>query len=145
MDVAASLDAPYPPAAVFPWVAELERYPAWLDIVRAVEPDGSDAWRVDLRARLGPLSRSKRLRMVLVETVVDERFRFERREVDGRQHASWVLSGNVAPTDEGSRVTMSLNYSGGTGLPSAVERILGHEIERCKGRLLEQVSESQQR
>lgn len=144
MDVAASLDAPFPPSAVFPWVAELERYPAWLDIVRAVEPDGPEAWRVDLRARLGPLSRSKRLRMALVEIVPDERFRFERREIDGREHATWVLSGTVAATDAGSTVTMSLHY-GGAGLPGPVERILGHEIERGKDRLLEQVSESQQR
>src|SRR5207237_670809 len=82
VDVSASLDAPYPAAAVFPWVAELDRYPAWLDIVRSVVPDGEGAWVVDLRARLGPFSRSKRLRMERTQLVTDRHARFERNELD---------------------------------------------------------------
>ena len=65
----ADLDALHP-RRLFAWVDDLGRYPHWLDIVpRAVpvEPHADDAgpaWSVDLRGRLGPLARSKRLRMV---------------------------------------------------------------------------------
>lgn len=42
--------------------------PQWLEIVTRAEPMGDDgnepAWAVDLRGRMGPLARSKRLRMV---------------------------------------------------------------------------------
>ncbi len=144
MDVSASLDAPFPTELVFPWVADLDRYPAWLDIVRSVAPDGEGAWRVDLRARLGPFSRSKRLRMVRAELVDGVSVRFERAETDGREHSPWVLGGVVAELDGGTRVTMSLHYGGG-GLPSAVEHLLGGEIERSKRRLIEAISAAQQR
>ena len=40
MDVTATLDAPHPPEAVFAWVADLDRYPAWLDIVPKASADG---------------------------------------------------------------------------------------------------------
>src|SRR5688572_24330308 len=97
MDVVASLEAPCAPAALFPWVDDLGRYPEWLDIVpRAapVEPHPDDvgpAWSVDLRARVGPFSRAKRLRMVRTELVDLDHVRFERVEHDGRQHSPWVL------------------------------------------------------
>ena len=70
MDVTATLDAPCPPEVLYPWIADLGRYPRWLDIVpRAVEDDVRNddvgpAWSVDLRGRLGPFARAKRLRMV---------------------------------------------------------------------------------
>ena len=92
MDVVASLEAPCPPSALFPWVDDLERYPEWLDIVpRAAhaEPHPEDigpAWSVDLRGRLGPFARAKRLRMVRTVHEPDRHARFERMEHDGRQH-----------------------------------------------------------
>src|SRR5258705_428708 len=137
MDVSASLDAPFPASAVFPWVADLDRYPEWLDIVRSAVPDGGEAWSVDLRARLGPFSRSKRLRMVRAELLTDRRARFERSELDGRAHSPWVLEAVLEPDGEAAcHVTMSLHYGGG-GLSSAVERLLRSEIERCKRRLID--------
>jgi hypothetical protein len=50
-------------------------------------------WDVELRARLGPLARSKRLRMV--RTVRDpETFTatFERDQADGRNHSPWTAA-----------------------------------------------------
>jgi hypothetical protein len=110
VDVTEVLDAPCGPETLFDWVDDLARYPGWLDIVpRAVpaEPRDGDpgpAWSVDLRGRLGPFARSKRLRMV--RTVHDQprQVRFERLEHDGRQHSSWTLDASVAPgegTSEG--------------------------------------------
>ena len=62
MDVTADLDAPVEPAAMYRWVADLERYPQWLEIVtRAVAAeahpdDAGPAWFVQLRGKIGPLS-----------------------------------------------------------------------------------------
>ena len=66
VELTAELEAPCPPAELFAWVDDLSRYPAWLTIVTRAE-----AFRrlilglvVDLRGRVGPFARSKRLRMV---------------------------------------------------------------------------------
>lgn len=136
MDVTATLDAPHPPEAVFPWVADLDRYQAWLDIVPRAETDGDGAWLVWLRGRLGPLARSKRLRMRRTSLEPGRSVRFERDERDGRQHSAWVLEAEVVPADGGSSLTMHLHYGGGLFGP-VLERLLGDEIERSKGRLLD--------
>jgi hypothetical protein len=143
MDVVADLTAPCTASELFEWVGDLSRYPDWLGIVERAEPldagaDGLAAWQVDLRGRLGPLARSKRLRMVrtaLSETGVV----FERRELDGREHSAWVLRGDVAPTADGSVLTMRLHYGGSLWGP-VLERLLGDEIEHSRTRLLERVA-----
>jgi hypothetical protein len=141
VDVTAELEAPVAPAALFAVVERLERYPSWLDIVPRAEPveaavgDVGPAWSVDLRGRLGLLARSKRLRMVRTAYEPEAAIRFERVEVDGRQHSPWVLTATVAPTGGGSRLTMGLHYGGGLFGP-VLERILVDEIERSKPRLL---------
>ena len=140
MDISADLTAPCPPSELLAWVDDLGRYPRWLTIVTsaipvpAVEGDAGPAWLVDLRGRLGPLARSKRLRMVRIENTGD-RAVFERREADGRSHASWVLEASVTPIDDGSRLVMHLHYGGSLWGP-VLERMLGDEIERSRPRLL---------
>ena len=137
MDVTAKLDTAHPPEALFAVVGDLGTYPRWLDIVpRAVPAESTPpAWSVDLRGRLGPFARSKRLRMV--RTTFDEPHRvvFERQERDGRDHSPWVLTAEVAPTTAGSSLTMRLHYGGGLFGP-VIERLLGDEIERSKPKLL---------
>jgi hypothetical protein len=141
MDVTATLDAPHPPEVVFPWIDDLARYPRWLDIVPravAVDPHADDvgpAWSVDLRGRLGPFARAKRLRMVRTLAEAPTRVRFDRAEHDGRQHSPWVLSAEVAPTASGSRLTMQMHYGGRLWMP-ALDRLLSDAIERSRGRLL---------
>ncbi len=140
MDVTATLTAPCTPDALFACVADLGQYPQWLDIVpRAVPEHGGDddepAWTVDLRGRLGPFARSKRLRMVRTTSDAPRRVVFERRERDGRSHSPWVLAATVEADGDGSRLTMHLHYGGGLWGP-VLERILGDEIERSKPRLL---------
>ena len=97
MDVTASLEAPCPAAVLFELVDDLSTYPQWNGLVHSAvaEPGDEPAWDVELRARLGPLTRSKRLRMV--RTLRDaEAFAvtFERDQADGRNHSPWVLGGN---------------------------------------------------
>jgi hypothetical protein len=140
VDVVASLAAPEPPVALLPWVEDLARYPEWLDIVpRAVlveahADDVGPAWSVDLRGRLGPFARAKRLRMVRTEHD-DHHARFERIEHDDRQHSTWVLDASIAEVPGGSTLTMRLHYGGRLWMP-ALDRLLADEIERSRPRLL---------
>ena len=93
-------------------LADLGTYPSWLDLVTAAEPDGDEAWLVTLRARLGPLARSKRLRMVRTH-LDDHSVRFERSETDGRDHSAWQLSADLASLGEDrSEVKVHLHYGG---------------------------------
>jgi hypothetical protein len=103
-------------AELYRVVSDLGTYPDWLELVHRVEPDPTDepAHLVTLRARIGPFARSKRLRMV--RTVADgSRVRFERRELDGRDHSAWILSAEVGPRHDEpyrSEVTIDLRYEG---------------------------------
>ncbi len=115
------------PDELFEVVGDLGTYPHWLDLVAAAEPDGEpEAWSVTLRARVGPLARSKRLRMVRTR-YGDGQVRFERREIDGRHHSDWVLTATVTascgtdgPGTDGpgtdrpmrSEVLIDLSYAG---------------------------------
>jgi hypothetical protein len=145
MDVTATLDAPCSPSDLFPWIDDLARYPSWLDIVpRAVAvaahpDDPGPAWSVDLRGRLGPFARAKRLRMVRTVADVPHRVRFERAEHDGRQHSPWVLDAELAPAEGGTRLTMQLHYGGRLWMP-VLDRLLTDEIERSRPRLLARVT-----
>jgi len=142
VDVVASLEAPHPAARLFSWVEDLGRYPAWLDIVpRAVAiaahaDDVGPAWSVDLRGRLGPFARAKRLRMVRTVHDAPRHARFERVEHDGRQHSAWVLDAAIDEDGDHSLLTMRLHYSGRLWVP-ALDRLLADEIERSRPRLLD--------
>ena len=140
MDVTAELDAPVERAAMYRWVADLERYPQWLDIVTRAVPaqrlphDAGPAWFVQLRGKIGPLSRSKQLRMV--RTVADEphAVTFERQETDGQTHSPWLLRATIDENDGTSHLAMSLHYGGGLFEP-IVERLLRSEIDNARRRL----------
>lgn len=104
---------------VFAVLADLSHYDELLGIVHQVVADDSEAgdepaWWVTLRAKLGPLARSKRLRMVRTVNQPDQLVRFERRETDGRQHSAWTLDARIDPNADGSGtvVTMGLDYGG---------------------------------
>jgi hypothetical protein len=145
VDVTATLDTAGPPERMRTWIRDLDRYPAWLSIVpraekepapvdaAAAEADGAPAWAVELRAKLGPLARSKRLRMVRTLDEPDH-VRFERWELDGKDHSPWVLDARVEHTEAGSRLEMMLHYGGNLGV-GLLERLLTDEIEASKPRL----------
>lgn len=126
---------------MFAWVEDLERYPDWLEIVTRVEPLADDSWAVDLRGRLGPLARSKRLRMVRSRLEPSTGVTFERAELDGRDHSPWVLQADVTPHDEGAELKMRLHYGGGLFGP-VLERVLRDEVERSRQRLLVLLTDS---
>ena len=83
--------------------------------------------------------------MVRTDFEPGQAVRFERRELDGRQHSPWVLEARVHPVDgvDGgaptSRLEMHLHYGGSFG-GSLLERMLDDEISRSRPRLLARVS-----
>ena len=126
-------------------IADLGTYPDWLglvvDAVPIAEEEGAPAWSVTIRAKVGPFARSKKLRMVRTRhntsapggtdggtsdtvTVV----RFERAEIDGRDHSSWTLDAVVAGGGDGATVTMDLRY-GGRLWTAPLEPVLGSFIQ----------------
>ncbi|MFM7897431.1 MAG: hypothetical protein ACKO97_00490, partial [Actinomycetota bacterium] len=90
MDIEATLRTAAQPSAVVARVAELDRYPEWMSLVHSatrIAEMPEPTWDVELRAKVGPFARSKRLRMVRSQFVEGETTNivFERRETDGRQ------------------------------------------------------------
>lgn len=131
------LEGDVDPAVLVDVVSDLGTYPAWLDIVGAAGPVATAdeaAWWVELRAQLGPVRRSKRLRMVRTERT-DRSVRFERRELDGRDHSPWTLAASVTVGERGTRLEMRLHYGGSLWLP-ILDRIVRDEIERSRPRLV---------
>ncbi|MGH9166100.1 MAG: SRPBCC family protein, partial [Acidimicrobiales bacterium] len=101
MDLQSGADLPAPPDVVFAEVVDLGTYPAWLTLVQRAdrlerrEDEPGPAWSVDLGGRIGPIRRTKQVRMVRVEGRPPRLVRFERREHDGLAHSAWVLSAAV--------------------------------------------------
>jgi hypothetical protein len=147
VDVTATLAADVGADVLYDVVQDLGTYPSWLDIVPRADPVGADdgdpgpAWSVDLRGQVGPLRRSKRLRMVRTWDVRPGHVRFERRELDGRSHSPWVLDASIGGTGDGtSELVMRLHYGGSLWVPM-LDRMLADEIERSRPRLLQAVAE----
>lgn len=149
VNLSVDLDADCAPEVLFAHVADLGAYPAWLGIVdNAVPHPGLDltlgvdgdgdadpgAWLVELRGRLGPVARSKRLRMVRTMFDPPWHVRFERAELDGRNHAPWVLDARVEQREGSARLTVDLHYGGSFG-GALLERMLSDEIEQSRPRL----------
>lgn len=142
MDVHATLDAPCGADELFAYVDDLAQYPRWMDLLHRVEPSGTGepAWHVELRARVGPFARSKRLRMHrTVHDAADHRVVFERAESDGRTHSPWVLRAEVLENDGVSTLHMHLHYGGALWTAGVLERVLADQITDGRERLTELV------
>ncbi len=130
------------PDRVFDIVSDHTRYVDWLDIVHRVEPAPSSiatsddaAHFVTLRAKIGPLARSKRLRMIRTVNEPQTRVRFERAELDGRDHSQWTLDCAVDPDPTGgTALAMSLAY-GGRQWSSVLEGLLDAQVDRATAKL----------
>lgn len=131
---------------VMPHVATLDKYVAWMPIVHraVVRPSDPDLWDVELRAKVGPLARSKRLTMrrTVHEQHADgsgARVVFEREETDGRRHAPWTLTVVLTSTGDDSRaltrVDVELFYGGALWTGGMLERVLSESIETGKASL----------
>jgi len=141
MDVTATVEAPVGAEKLFEVVADLTSYPQWLGIVHQVTAEPSEsgdpsAWLVELRGKVGPFARSKRLRMVRSECQSPSVVAFERCETDGRKHSPWVLTAQVEATSSGSNLRVNLHYGGTLFTGGVLERLLADQIVQGRERLL---------
>jgi hypothetical protein len=123
MRTSESVFVPAPASAVFRHIARLEAYPAWLRLVHEVElvcEQPRPAWEVELRARVGPFARSKRLRM------------------ERTQLAAWTLRAELEPVDGGAAttLTMHLAYDGSLWSGAVLGKVLDDEIKRARHTLV---------
>lgn len=126
------------PSAVLAEVADLPGYPEWHGMVKRVEPDG-DGWLVDLGAKLGPFTRTKRVRMVRAASE-DEgpgEVRFIRREREREDHGGWELECVVDPAVGEGPCTLRfrMRYDGSSSLIGMLEPMLRAEVEKSSDRL----------
>lgn len=139
-----SVVVPADAATTFPHVADLDRYPAWMRLVHRADRiagDDTAAWDVEIRARVGPFARSKRLRMERTRLDPDTAVEFQRAETDGRSHARWRLAVELSAADEGATlVTMHLDYDGALWTGGLLDRVLDDEIRRGRSGLAALVS-----
>lgn len=140
MDTSATVSVAASPEQVYAAVADLVGYPSWSGIVHSVEPSaptgaGEPAWIVDLRAGVGPFTRSKRLRMVRVVDEEPTRCVVERHEDDGRDHSMWRLTCDVADSGDSTTLRMHLHYGGRLWTGGVLERILDQEVTDAARRL----------
>lgn len=120
------------PAQLYELVADLATYPEWLGLVVRAVPDGPEpAWIVELRGRVGPFARSKRLRMVRTVAEAPSLVRFERIETDRQRHSAWHLQARIEPTPAGAILTMDLHYGGNRFAP-VLAPVLREEIRRAR-------------
>ncbi len=140
MDVHASVDANVTAEQLFFKISDLSTYPDWLDIVHSVEVlsdvDPARAWQVELRARVGPFARSKRLRMVRTICEPSRAVVFERQENVGKQHSAWILRVAIDPLSIGSNLNMHLHYGGKLFTGGVMERLLADQIRSGSDRLV---------
>jgi carbon monoxide dehydrogenase subunit G len=119
------------PARVLPFISDLSQYQRWMPIVHSVQNLGENAWSVELRAKLGVLARSKRLRMVRTECT-DNVVVFERDESDGKAHSPWVLRVSITSVEDGSDVEMDLSYGGALWSAGILDKVLAHAVDQGK-------------
>ena len=119
------------PSRVLPLVSDLSQYPQWMPIVHSVQDLGNNAWSVELRAKLGLLARSKRLRMVRTQCT-DKSVVFERNESDGKVHSPWVLRISITSVDDASDVEMDLSYGGALWSAGILDKVLAHAVDQGK-------------
>lgn len=139
MRTSSSLDLDAPVGTVAALVDDLSAYAQWMPMIHGIEradADGETAWSVELRAKVGPFARSKRLRMVRTvrDTSPDGAVTvvFARREVPSRQHSAWTMTVRVSPRGPGCTVAMDLEYGGSLWTAGVLDRVLASNIEAGK-------------
>jgi len=138
MDISLETALDATPAAVLAEVSDLPGYPIWHGMVKRVDADG-DGWLVDLGARLGPFTRTKRVRMVRSD---DEgggpgQVRFVRAERDRADYGEWEMLAAVEPATGDGPCTLRfrLRAEGSSPLIGVLEPLLRAETERSADRL----------
>jgi len=138
VDVSLEAELDVAPAAVLAEVADLPGYPVWHGMVKGVEADG-DGWLVDLGARVGPFTRTKRVRMVRAddEGSAPGQVRFVRAEQDRTDYGEWEMLAIVEPATGDGPCTLRfrLRAEGSSKLIGVLEPLLRSETEKSADRL----------
>lgn len=131
------------PSAVLAEVGNLPGYPEWHGMVKRVEPDG-DGWLVDLGGKIGPFTRTKRVRMVRAAAEEERpgQVRFVRNERERDDHGGWELDCVVDPaTGEGPcTLRFRMLYDGSSPLIGMLEPLLRAEVDKSSDRLRRRVA-----
>jgi hypothetical protein len=141
MKTEATLVAPTSLTAIRPFVSDLGEYQRWMPLVHKATTAGPGAWDVELRAKLGPFARSKRLRM---ERTTDspQLIVFERREKDGREHAPWRMTCALIESHEEITLRVELFYGGALWTGGLLEKVLVDHIESGRENLMALITRS---
>jgi len=139
--VESSVDVPVAANVVAPFVESLDRYPQWMALAHSVVADSDDAWVVELRAKVGPFARSKRIRMRRVRNDHARGYTFVRDETDGRQHSPWTLTVDLTSIDVGTRVSVVMDYEGSLWVGGVLDKVLASQIEAGRTGLLAAVTQ----
>lgn len=119
---------------VRPYISDLSRYSEWMPLVYSAISMADDVWDVELRAKVGMFARSKKLRMRRTVNS-DSLYVFERDEDDGRRHSPWLMRVTLAPSDEGSVVSIDLSYGGKLWTAGVLDRVLASNVDAGKAGL----------
>lgn len=149
MNVEASFEAPCTPELLFSIVEDLGNITPWLDLLGGAEPSPADpadtgpAWGATFAIKLGPLTKTKDVRLVRIVHSPQADVVYERHEVpvEGRdvaQIAMWRLTMTVSPTDAGSALHVHVFY-GGDALGDMAEGILTKELNKSRPALLKEI------
>jgi len=138
LKVRASLETLVNREVAYSVLRDLTQYPKWLDIVHAaVKEEGSEnAWIIELRGKVGPFARSKRLRMMRTSDDANSSVVFERTEIDGRNHSEWKLTVFLAGAGDEAEVSVEMFYGGSMFGGGILERMLADQIERSRPKLV---------
>ena len=153
MEIVRELVVPVGATTLFGYVNDLVVYEQWMPMIHDVArletaADDNPAWSVELRAQVGPLARSKRLRMERTRLTADRLAVFERNERDGRTHSPWILRADLEPVDDSTErttLTMSLSYGGSLWGGAVLQRVLDEQVRRGSESLIDLVSSGEQR
>lgn len=151
MNVEESFEAPCSPEVLFAITEDLANISPWLDLLgdaKPASPDPSDvgpAWDATFVVKLGPLTKTKDVRLVQIEhepykSVVYERHEIPTEGKDPSKIAMWRLTLKVSPTNEGSSLFVNVFY-GGDALGDMAEGILTKELNKSKPALLKEVKQ----
>lgn len=151
MNVEESFDVPCAPEVLFAITEDLANISPWLDLLGAAvpaSPDPSDvgpAWDATFVVKLGPLTKTKDVRLVRIEhepykSVVYERHEIPTEGKDPSKIAMWRLTLKVSPTNDGSSLFVNVFY-GGDALGDMAEGILTKELNKSKPALLKEVKQ----
>lgn len=141
MKVDSSVVVPAAPDKVAPFVSSLDRYVEWMPLIHSVAVDGDDAWVVELRAKIGPFARSKRIRMKRSRNVDASGYTFVRDETDGRTHSPWTLSVDLSSVDGGTLVAVTMSYEGSLWMGGPLDKVLASQIDAGKSGLVAAVAQ----